>query len=51
MSYYWLSKYDLMTTGNEEYLIFKRESSEDLVILMITQEQYFIILSGNEIFK
>lgn len=47
-SYNWLSKYDLMTIGNEEHIIFNRESPEDTVIRIIHREEYFNILRSRQ---
>ncbi|CAH4036853.1 unnamed protein product [Pieris brassicae] len=44
MSYYWLAKYDIITTDGEEYLIFKRKSTEEPIIQIVAREDYFDIL-------
>ncbi|CAF4872984.1 unnamed protein product [Pieris macdunnoughi] len=44
MNYYWLAKYDIMTTGGEEYLTFKRKAAEEPIIQIVAREDYFDIL-------
>ncbi|CAH3986430.1 unnamed protein product [Pieris brassicae] len=44
MHYYWLAKYDIMETGGEEYLIFKRKAADDPIIQIVAREDYFDIL-------
>lgn len=44
MDYYWLSKYDIMKTADEEYLIFKKKCVDDPTIRIIPVEKYFEIL-------
>lgn len=44
MDYYWLSKYDIMETADEEYLIFKKKCVDDPTIRIIPVEKYFEIL-------
>lgn len=44
MQYYWMSKYDVMTTANVDHLIFKRKSAKDPMTLIIPREEYFEVL-------
>lgn len=46
MDYYWISKYEVMNTGNEEHLFLKRSSSTDPTVRVVAREQYFDILSN-----
>ncbi|XP_047540343.1 KRAB-A domain-containing protein 2-like [Vanessa atalanta] len=45
MDYYWMSKYDTMTIGNEDCLIFKRITVTDPTVRILPREQYFDVLS------
>ncbi|XP_048000971.1 uncharacterized protein LOC125237817 isoform X3 [Leguminivora glycinivorella] len=44
MDYYWLSKYDIMKVGDEEFLIFKRKTLNDPIIRIIPRNEYFSYL-------
>lgn len=44
MDYYWLKKYDIVETGNEESLIFKRLTVSDPTVYILPREQYFDVL-------
>ncbi|XP_049702878.2 KRAB-A domain-containing protein 2-like [Helicoverpa armigera] len=41
MDYYWISKYDIMTVKNEDYLIFKNKSSDFPTVRVIARNEYF----------
>ncbi|XP_046973556.1 KRAB-A domain-containing protein 2-like [Vanessa cardui] len=45
MDYYWMSKYDTMTIGNEDCLIFKRKLASGPAVRILPREQYFDVLS------
>lgn len=45
MNYYWMSKYDIMTTTNEDYLIFKRHTATAPKVHTLPREQYCDVLS------
>lgn len=45
MDYYWMSKYDIMTTANEDCLIFKRLTATAPTVRILPREQYFDVLS------
>ncbi|CAH0723933.1 unnamed protein product, partial [Brenthis ino] len=42
--YYWMKKYDVMSTANEDYLIYKRSSPKDPIVLIVPREKYFDVL-------
>lgn len=45
MEYYWMNKYDIMTSDSEDYLIFKKLGPTGPTVRIIPREQYFDILS------
>lgn len=43
--YYWLSKYDILETTDEEFLIFKKKTVSDPTVRIVPLEKYFDILT------
>lgn len=44
MDYYWMNKYDIMKTENEDVLIFKRHYLNALPVRILPREQYYDVL-------
>ncbi|CAB3234185.1 unnamed protein product [Arctia plantaginis] len=45
VDYYWMNKYEVITTSSEEYLIAKKKHYSEPTVRIVPREQYFDLLS------